>query len=428
MGLLDTTVPEANARVVGLKGDPAYAGSQLIRSWEELHAFYTDTLYTTMRKVTTYTNPKADSQIFHGKYVNTSTDAESTSERHIRIIQTLTKVKTITNKASLGDPIKDHTIETLNAFGIHEGEGEYIVYHYPYIDPASETKCMVFDTFASGYRTIKRDFEVYSKNGDRTATFHVLIRKNTWNDSWGTAVLMSEENRNGTGYTRHKYATGVDSTSMVATYNAAKKASDTASRIVVAVSQEEQANGERVIRNIERNRGTDTGTYLITFYQPNVGHNPKRLTRIWQRKSLATKNRLVATTGTARSAFTFESQAYTHICAQVRDNMDNTYDVVQDLNVPIYSTAWVGSATDTGLVRQWRIYGEAFWNWRTGNQDKPQYVKVSRLVTGDSTRARQFAASSSRRTYSLETMGYLQYDPRTEKWESYKVIRNDAIA
>jgi hypothetical protein len=192
--LLNQGASESDARLVKTEGDAWSAGFKLTRCWAWVAGAASSgntvkDLVTTLNSVTNYTNPMANGTNYLGTFVNSevwSTDEESDTraDRHVSIFQTCTRIKTITDVASLGVPIKNADKILLNFMEFQEGLGEHIYHIYPYLDPNSRAACMSLSPVETGYVIVKREFKIEK---DRTGTLIITFENNTWHNLAGSA-------------------------------------------------------------------------------------------------------------------------------------------------------------------------------------------------------------------------------------------------
>ena len=193
---LNQTTTEAEARLIREVGDVGVAGSKLIRGWpwvagNAASGETVQSLMATLRAVSSYTDPKANSKTYTGTYANSEVESRDetefgTGERAPAIIQTLTKVDAVTAFASLSglSPLISQENEILEPFGYGAGEGDVVAYRYVNISTGSQAACMAISDAnlasipGAGWTYVDRKFE---EQTDNTAVFTVLLRKVAWN-------------------------------------------------------------------------------------------------------------------------------------------------------------------------------------------------------------------------------------------------------
>ena len=191
MAILNTNISECNARLVTISGQPQDAGFIIKRCWPWLQGSgaktndtHINTLYRTIAAVETVTNPKANNDSYAGLFVASVTlvkdeNEDGTESRASSIVQTLTKVKTVTTEASMGTPDKGSDFEIIHYLDIQPGTDEHCYYIYRNLNPASRATAMTVSvSVPSGYTAeLKREFKVET---DKTGTLYIVFIKRTW--------------------------------------------------------------------------------------------------------------------------------------------------------------------------------------------------------------------------------------------------------
>jgi len=160
----------------------------IVRDLPNMDALAVDSFYLLLRAETTFSNPKIDQQTHTGTFVNVSVELMAQQDRGVLVRQTLAKVSSPTNAASL-DALPDQQMdknEILDVFSLVTGEKDTRAIQWKNINPAQrDTLYAIADSnlvsqFASGYLYADREFK---KEDNGTATFSVLFQKATW-DAW----------------------------------------------------------------------------------------------------------------------------------------------------------------------------------------------------------------------------------------------------
>lgn len=202
MTMLKITTNESEARLVNVIGQPQDAGFKLVREWPWIQgarpntsAADVKTLIDALNSCTIRTNPKANNDSYRGRFLlseNRVLDENDagTGDRRVSIIQTLTKVKAVTDVTSLGTPDKGAEYEILNFLGFEQGYGNYLYHIYRNLNPAQRDTVMALNPSESGYIIQNKQFKI---EADKTATFYVVFKKHTWNawsDKKGTPKVI----------------------------------------------------------------------------------------------------------------------------------------------------------------------------------------------------------------------------------------------
>ena len=117
---LNTTIPEASARLVNISGIPTEPGFKLIRKWPFIDATYADGLVTgLLNGSATVSNPQADEQTYTGTFVIGEVKGIGQDDRSVEITQELTKVTSVTELSVLAGltPIKQGLKNVDHPFG-----------------------------------------------------------------------------------------------------------------------------------------------------------------------------------------------------------------------------------------------------------------------------------------------------------------------
>jgi hypothetical protein len=193
MAILNTNTSESWARIVTFEGQAQDAGFKITRQWPWIQGHgaasndtHVNSLWNTMKGVTSVTNPKVNNDSYAGKFIASSClvrdeNADGTGNRATSIVQVLTKVKTtLSTEASLGTPDIGSDKEILHYLDIEPGTDEHCYYIYKNLDPAARSTAQsVSISVPSGYTAeLKRKFDV---EPDKTGTLYVVFIKRTWN-------------------------------------------------------------------------------------------------------------------------------------------------------------------------------------------------------------------------------------------------------
>jgi len=375
MTILGITTTEAEARLVRLVGQPSDEGFKLIRGWPWITG-YSDTsgnatiqsLFTTLNAVTTYTNPQANGITYTGTFVLSENRGADESEdgraaRDCRIVQELSKVKTVTDVSSMGTPDKNADRTTMNFLGFQEGEKHRIFHKYSNLNPANRATAMGLSPTETGYTIVKREFFTEK---DKTGTLHVVFEDDNWtlsdtngiawNDSRvrvGYQNYDNSDNTAGHGLGEVHQLTGLNKRVQDTAFHAAW-VGDT-NRVVTNVRRSERANGEYAVQQNQRisYQGTADSNALIVRIRSNTGSQTPALGRVWFRRTLAAKNTLTDTGGNARTSFSFEGGNYSSATTDITDHGDGTYTVSQN-SIANDTTFSAGTTyfTDSTLIQK----------------------------------------------------------------------------
>lgn len=180
MSGLFTTTADSDARFVSFRGDPQFAGYELQREWEKIHASYADSLIVALNDTEIYTNPKADQEEYTGTFVNTRIDPQADNEDAVTIKQILTKVKASTDS---------NDADLFQITGNPKISGTEVQRDWHYIDPTkSDTLYTALNAITSYNSGIKVNKQLYSgkfivskvvpiEESDRTVTIRQQLVK-----------------------------------------------------------------------------------------------------------------------------------------------------------------------------------------------------------------------------------------------------------
>ena len=160
----------------------------VVRELPNMDALAVDSFDLLLRAETSFTNPKVDQQTYTGTFVNVSVELLAQQDRGVTVRQTLAKVSSPTNAATL-DALPDQQMdknEILDVFSLVTGEKDTRALQWKNIHPDQRaTLFAIADSnlvsqFATGYLYADREFK---KEDNGTATFSILFYKAAW-DAW----------------------------------------------------------------------------------------------------------------------------------------------------------------------------------------------------------------------------------------------------
>ena len=295
MSILNQDTANLTARLVRIEGDPSVAGFRLIRNWSHLavEAATGETIKSLAETMNDeddlVVDPYANQIEYEGSFVNGSVLAideniQGKATREGSITQTLTKIKLITDVASLGTPLTEATFDLLSIFSLPDaldqtGNDNKRYYFYMNLDPASlETTMALVPTYAvSGYTTLHKEFKI--NRTDKTGIFLVVFEKTDWSNSAGTKVRMGRGNVGGYGETKSEVGSGIPTSGVVALFDAETADTDFVLTNIIAA---EKVKGESIIRK-NQTATTETGNPYITIETNAVGRTPASKVHIWHR-------------------------------------------------------------------------------------------------------------------------------------------------
>ena len=144
MAVLYRSASDSEAQLRKIVKDDQDRTFRVVRAWTDIDARYADTILLDKANDTYYTNIKVDNDSYVGKFMNSGTEADGNDERQVDIIQTLSRVRTVTADTTLTAPIIGRGKNILHPFGEGRGINEDLVFEYRNLDPASDTKCRAF--------------------------------------------------------------------------------------------------------------------------------------------------------------------------------------------------------------------------------------------------------------------------------------------
>ena len=356
MAILNTNISECNARLIGISGQPQDAGFVIKRCWPWLQGSglksndtHVNTLYATLSvNQKTVNNPKANNDSYAGLFVasmliSKDENEDGTESRSSSIIQTLTRVKTVTTEASLGTPDVGADKETLNYLGFQEGTAEHCYYKYRNLNPANAVAAMTVSiAVPTGYSAlVKRKWDVET---DKTGTLFVVFEKDTWTaDNWiadrkAVSYINYDTRSNkltgnagikgAKGYEEQYQLTGIPKGNVDSLVTRSQKG-DT-NRVVQAVTLIERGNGEYKItqrQGISFASTGDSNAFTVGAKGSMNGAQSPGLTRVWPRRTYAAMITLTTSTGKAVNNYS----TYIHDSFHVEDHGDGTFTVTQVL-------------------------------------------------------------------------------------------------
>ena len=188
-----STTDSDDADLVNMEGDPKVGGSTINRAWHYINPTASDSLYTTLNGITSYSSGvKANKQLYSGRYVVSRITPVEEKDRTVTINQKLTKVFTVGAVDSLGnlpDPLIDRERDIVHPFGVGTGVRTGVIYRYLNLDPSGDTTLNA--TSDTKFETIPGDSHSFvsrkiTTEDNRTSTLWILFRDYTrlaWTDT-----------------------------------------------------------------------------------------------------------------------------------------------------------------------------------------------------------------------------------------------------
>jgi hypothetical protein len=290
MSILNTTTPEASARLVRKEGNPAIQGFVLTRSWPYVDAAAVDTLAAALDVATLVTDPQADAQTYAGSFAvskvrSFTEETDGTFERYGVIIQTLTKVFTaITTAVSLKSAQYQVLagIDAVEPFGLKPGDGKYKTYVFKHLDPTKQATVEAFTrtnlaTIDTAYTFVKSKWE---DEDDNTGTFTVLFEAKTFTNTNPDYANRGRDDIPGYGHTLTAVADGValaDAADEVDAYDQegakfdeavlAVKANDAGDGMARITKLSQEGAERAIVTHIGVGSGTNKPTQVKTWYR-----------------------------------------------------------------------------------------------------------------------------------------------------------------
>jgi len=379
-----TTLAADEARWEIVSGTPQTGDLVIRRRWINLDPRSAPSLAITANATKTVTNPAFEKDVEReqaaltatGTFAVSAVEADPAEDGSSSVVQTLSQISAISSITDLlAVPfVRSHENEILNLFGIHEGEGDYIVYTFSHLSVGSYAAVMGLSsanlllyfphctiTQSTSYLTIRavpstgwsyKDRK-WDEKPDGTATLSVLFHLTSWTKRWTDKARMSESGVSSTVYgsgtsginlRETDEATGLSAANAAIDWASAKAATD-ATRVVLMAELAERANGERVLRRQEGVVVATTTDSECRVYelQAGAGQMAKPIGRVWFRRSAAAAATLITAGGNAVKNFEYTAPAtfgtydagtggaqdYVHKDCRVSDNGDGTFDVYQ---------------------------------------------------------------------------------------------------
>lgn len=182
----------ADADLVEAIGDPKTAGFDVTRAWHYINPTSVDSLMVTLNAIKSYdSGVLANGENYAGKFIISKVRAVERDDRSYDILQECKKVVSVDSIGDLNNPLIDREKDIIHPFGEGTGVGRGIVYRYLNLDPASDTKCMVFsDTELVGRMTQNDSFIHVARKttteDDGTMVFWVMAQRKqriAWSDT-----------------------------------------------------------------------------------------------------------------------------------------------------------------------------------------------------------------------------------------------------
>lgn len=176
-----TTTDSATAHLLGVKGDPYRTGFQIRRGWRYIDPYYVDGLIATLDGATIYSSGvKADSQLYNDTYVNSEVTSEVQQDKSHLIVQTVTKVRSVTDSGSAF---------LANIKGDPQRAGFQITRGWRYVNPTAADGLMTSLAAVTSYANgVKADAQLYAdtfisstvtsqREDDHTETIYQTVTK-----------------------------------------------------------------------------------------------------------------------------------------------------------------------------------------------------------------------------------------------------------
>jgi hypothetical protein len=212
------TTDSADADIDEQIGDPAVSGYKMNRAWHYINPYSLDTAFPAINANESYVNPKGNGEKQTGKFIVSRVRSVEQTDRTYDIIQDMVKVKTITSDTSLTDPLIDRAKDILHPFGEGTGVGRDIIYRYPFLDPASDTKLMAIADTSFVAKMSQNDSFIHvarksTLEADRTLQFWVLAQRKqriAWGGRYATPDHVEDNYPGRDGTVRRKSWYGID--------------------------------------------------------------------------------------------------------------------------------------------------------------------------------------------------------------------------
>ena len=363
MSILNTTTPEASARLVRKEGNPAIEGFVLTRSWPYIDAAYVDTLAAALDVATLVTNPQADAQTYTGSFAvsevrSFTEETDGTFERYGVIIQTLTKVFTaITTAVSLKSAQYQVLagIDALEPFGLKPGDSKYKTYVFKHLDPTKQATVEAFtrtnlDTIDTNYTFVKSKWE---DEDDNTGTFTVLFEAKTFTNTTPDYANRGRDDIPGYDHSLTAVADGVALSSVADEIDAYDNDGTKFDELVLAVRANDAGDGMARITKLSQE-----GAELEIVTHIGVGSGTQKPTKVktWYR----VKPSEIEDRRTEAEEWTGETgDNYDHISVDISVGAD-------------------GYATITSIARDEDYTGEegSIWPWTESTFTENEVIEI----------------------------------------------------
>lgn len=408
--------------------DPCVAGAKLIRRYENVDATYADGILTSVKSVTSYTDPKADNQTYTGTWYNSVTTGHQSDadERYIVIVQTLTKVADITAYTDLPAKITRYGKDVMDPFAVitsstHASVREDFVFHeWLYLNPAHVAVINGLDLSSflpTNHIEIKRRVDI-EELGDRTCSLRVWYTKMTYSntvDSDKDPVIYKKQGERGVQGVhipediRTFVAPGLDVTNIEGIIDRLKTTPiDGASgTVVLGVDATLGSNGDITVHQQQQVINTYVGNTVVVSSSDgslllDVAKNKDglytTLTRYWPSITVAAAASLVGL-GTSPTSYaignaSYDSETFYHRRATIQyDRTSGLCTVVQDCDTGNTNTDsmywWLRQGHTESYEHHIATINKAEWN-----------VLTQQLLTSSASLARDFVNCSGAYTIS----------------------------
>ena len=324
LGLLQTTLPDDEARAGNTSGEPGVLGFKMRRYWPYVDPLYANARIAELRIITSVTTPTADSVEYSGTYAASDVGQQENDDGSILIYQDLTLVSSPATAADLG-ALQSYEMqgdEILNIFGLKTGTSDVTAFRYPYLNVASKAIIAAFtdadlvtNISGAGWTYSERKWE---EEKDNTATLYVAFKKAAWTNTIPDYYVTSRQNVDGYGEQETGWAPGVPVTSAEAKVTAMANTL-TDGKAIVAGTFSEKGQGEAVVI---KNRRVENTLAVVTELIPQTERGRKQCRKTWYMVPPAKRE---ATIETAQ-AFKGEGTGYTgltHGGVTISDLADN---------------------------------------------------------------------------------------------------------
>ena len=405
MSLLDTKFIDSDARMSRIVGDPYQAGFKIIRTWPEGHANYADTKITAMNAIKRVTNPTADKQTYSGIFIASETQPTEGEDRRPTLRQVLTKIKPVTDTASLGPSVDEARAQKMNPFGVRGGDANYRIRSWMYLDPDDEQETIgLTPSGDTNYTLIDKNF---NHESDRTGTLSCLYKKMAWNNDTGVFTKVRVINEGGWGEQVTRSATGMpidDAISLVE--NIASSDS------LLTYGYSERAEGEGVASKTE---WSGDSIAVETEYQRGYERVGPRRTQTWY-----------AIPPTRRNTVYDIAKEYVGEAGDTLVHKGVAMRVRPDGYATIRATAWQPTNQDEGGGNYWPTDPDSVGlRWTNYNSRYTSKKKERQDITYVAWR-KYYAARQNAETWIAEdTWGDPTNPPSPTRNKNKKIIKSD---